>query len=93
MHVFGLILTTSLLACGGLAMAKCFPDASARNDCRYPKGDSWCAEQSNGKPYAYSDNCLATLSGASSLPSFTKRESYTSVREKMLKAGWEPFHA
>ena len=93
MRVFVLILATSLSAYNGLAMAKCFPDTSARKDCRYPQGDSWCAEQAKGKPYAYSDTCLAAPAGTASLPSFAKRESYASVRDKMLKAGWEPFHA
>ena len=27
------------------------------------------------------------------LPKFKKNESYKSVRAKMLKAGWKPFHA
>ncbi len=93
MRVLVLIAVIALLAFDGLAMAKCLPDASTRNECRYPQGDSWCTEHGNGKPYAYSDNCLATPSGTSSLPPFAKRESYSSVRTKMLKAGWEPFHA
>ncbi len=29
----------------------------------------------------------------SSLPHFKKSESYTSVRAKMLKEGWKPFHS
>lgn len=82
MRVFVLILATSLLAFNGLAMAKCFTDESASKECRYPQGDSWCAEQGNGKPYAYSDTCLAAPAGAARLPFFAKRESYTSVREK-----------
>ena len=29
----------------------------------------------------------------STLPRFDENESYSSVRLKMLEAGWEPFHA
>ena len=30
---------------------------------------------------------------AAELPKFKKSESYTSVRAKMIKAGWKPFHS
>lgn len=30
---------------------------------------------------------------AADLPHFKKHESYASVRNKMLKSGWKPFHA
>lgn len=33
------------------------------------------------------------LAQASGLPRFKKHESYKTVRIKMLKAGWKPFHA
>lgn len=34
-----------------------------------------------------------TFAKKPNLPHFKKNESYTSVRLKMLKAGWEPFHS
>jgi hypothetical protein len=36
---------------------------------------------------------LKQTAKANNLPQFKKKESYSSVRAKMLKAGWEPFHA
>lgn len=38
--------------------AKCLSDPRFSDECRFPKGDAWCAEQRGGNPYAYSDNCL-----------------------------------
>ena len=36
---------------------------------------------------------LTAFGQTGGLPHFTKGESYTKVRIKMLKAGWKPFHA
>ena len=36
---------------------------------------------------------FAVFAQTADLPSFKKGESYTSVRRKMLKAGWKPFHS
>ena len=34
-----------------------------------------------------------SLAQAANLPHFKKHESYTSVRSKMIKSGWKPFHS
>ena len=47
-----------LLLGSNSVMAKCLSDPSVSDECRFPKGDAWCAEQAAGKPYAYSDSCL-----------------------------------
>ena len=44
--------------------AKCLPQPDANPECRYPAGDSWCAEKDRANPYAYSDQCLAAASSA-----------------------------
>jgi hypothetical protein len=36
---------------------------------------------------------LTVFAQTGGLPRFRKGENYTSVRAKMIKAGWKPFHA
>lgn len=60
------ILSLSLVAVAflnGPALAKCLSDPGFSDDCRYPKGDAWCAEHDTNSPYAYSDQCLEKRSG------------------------------
>ena len=51
----------TLITLSGSISAKCLPTADAYPDCRYPPGDSWCAEKERSNPYAYSDKCLASV--------------------------------
>ncbi|WP_086014230.1 hypothetical protein [Thiorhodovibrio frisius] len=42
-----------------IAQAKCLPmPDSGPSNCRYPAGDSWCANNDRQNPYAFSDECL-----------------------------------
>lgn len=52
----------ALTLLSGSISAKCLPQPDATPDCRYPAGDSWCAEKDRANPYAYSDQCLAAAS-------------------------------
>lgn len=45
------------------AFAKCLSNPNQFPECRYPEGDSWCAERSRETPYAYTDKCLEQLQG------------------------------
>ncbi|BCU06760.1 hypothetical protein Atep_14370 [Allochromatium tepidum] len=54
----------ALTLLSGLVSAKCLPQPDATPKCRYPAGDSWCAEKDRANPYAYSDQCLAAASSA-----------------------------
>lgn len=55
--------------------------------------DNFCA----GNKKAYYDLAKNSLDksskGKDKLPHFNKHESYASIRTKMLKAGWQPFHS
>ncbi|ADC64188.1 hypothetical protein [Allochromatium vinosum] len=62
MRLFKLALI-ALAFMHGSAMAKCLPDPSFSDECRYPQGDAWCAEHDTNSPYAYSDQCLEKRSG------------------------------
>lgn len=50
--LLGLVIGSSTVA------AKCLNRPDVVPECRYPSGDSWCAEQGEGGNYAYLDGCL-----------------------------------
>jgi len=62
------ILALSLLLPSSIVSAKCLPQSTAANSCRYVAGDSWCSEHDRRNPYAYSDSCLASAARSSKYP-------------------------
>lgn len=60
-RILGVVVLNIL---SGTVSAKCLPKPDAHPECRYPAGDSWCAEKDRANPYAYSDQCLAAASSA-----------------------------
>jgi len=92
MKIFPYFLMLGLFLGPGVAVAKCLNRPDEVPECRYPQGDSWCAEHETRNPYAYSDACLKQRQ-AESLPDLKKYEAYESVRQKMLQAGWKPYQA
>ncbi|WPL19361.1 hypothetical protein Thiowin_04478 [Thiorhodovibrio winogradskyi] len=40
------------------SFAACLGSASVHPECRYPKGDGWCATHANDRHYAYAGKCL-----------------------------------
>ena len=58
-HILSVLALTVL---SGSVSAKCLSKPDANQECRYPAGDSWCAEKDRANPYAYSDQCLAAAS-------------------------------
>lgn len=77
--------------------AKCLPNSDPAHPCRCFEGDSWCAEQGNGNPYAYSDNCLELSSQAlkkpqpdvSGLAGLRQGMDYSQARQIVKNAGWQ----
>ncbi len=49
----------------GPALARCLSTSADDQECRYPQGDSWCAQHGQGNRYAYSDTCLESKSRSS----------------------------
>ena len=67
--VLSLLVAVPLTIIVESAEAKCLTIDEAANACRYPQGDAWCREKfSDGRRYAYRDNCQSSTQTASSQP-------------------------
>ena len=65
MRIFILALAFGLTCFHGSTLAKCLSQSGEDQECRYPQGDSWCAQHGQGYRYAYSDTCLESKSSSS----------------------------
>lgn len=65
MRIYIIALALGVSCIHGSALAKCLSEATDDQECRYPQGDSWCAEHGQGNRYAYSDTCLESKSSIS----------------------------
>ncbi len=91
------IVIISLPFIVGVASAKCLPNKDKSPECRYEKGDSWCAQNDNKNPYAYSDSCLSKntkknekpTADVSGLKALRQSMNYSEARKIILDAGWQ----
>lgn len=65
MRIYIIAFALGVSCINGSALAKCLSEVSDDQECRYPQGDSWCAQHGQGYRYAYSDNCLESKSTSS----------------------------
>ena len=97
MKYFHLLAALFLSIFNEVAYSKCLPKADFIPECRYEKGDLWCAQHGKGNLYAYSDNCLRDNSNhsgqitadVSGLKALRQGMNYSKARQIIINAGWQ----
>lgn len=96
-NFFRFLAVLLLFAFYELGYSKCLPVDDSNPECRYEKGDPWCAQHGKGNMFAYSDDCLrqkssrsgGTTADVSRLKALRQGMNYSEARQVILDAGWQ----